>query len=121
MDQLEFERYIVRTMLQGSFSHRRVVVPTAVLPDIRYDGDGHNLEKGKTEGRCKLEGCHKTHCIRLHVLEVQQTLHQKCFTAFRSVASSDEPMNSQDFYKFYANGSEWLQILVNFSDTSKNY
>ena len=57
----------------------------------------------------------------VHVLEVPQTLHQKCFTAFRSVASSDEPMNSQDFYKFYATGLKFLSIfLIHRKITSEN-
>jgi Transposase IS4 len=79
LDQLEFLRYIVRTLLQGSVSSRRAVSRT-ILPDIRYDGVGHKLDKGKTEGRCKFEGCGKN--TMYMCLKCNKRLHQKCFPAY---------------------------------------
>lgn len=83
LDQLEFVRYVVRTLLQATFTSR-LVAPRSILPDIRYDGAGHNLEKGKTEGRCKLEGCGKNTMYMCG--KCNKRLHQKCFSGYHILA-----------------------------------
>lgn len=57
-----------------------VAVPRSVLPDIRYEGEGHILDKGKTEGSGKLEGCGKN--TRYMCVKCKKLLRHKCFTAF---------------------------------------
>lgn len=79
MDQLEFLRYVVRTLLQGSFRHTSVL-PRDVIASVRFDEDGHNLVKAPMQGRCKLKGC-GTHTYYM-CQKCSQRLHQKCFDRF---------------------------------------
>ena len=79
MDQLQFLRYIVRTLLQGQFS-RAPMMPRQVIRDIRYDGINHTLIKGPSQGRCKMPGC-GTHTW-YQCGKCNTRLHQKCFASY---------------------------------------
>lgn len=78
LDQLEFFRYIVRSLLQATFVS--TPVPKRILPDVRYDGKDHIMTKAASQGRCKLEGCRSHTWYQCG--KCDQRLHQKCFVLF---------------------------------------
>ncbi|XP_041364180.1 piggyBac transposable element-derived protein 3-like [Gigantopelta aegis] len=79
---LVFLRYIVRILLKQVTTKRCLGTPRSVLPDILYDGAGHNQDKTSKEGRCRL--CGKNTFYRC--VKCNQLLHQKCFFPYHSRA-----------------------------------
>ena len=79
MQQLHFRRHVVRTLLQIQASSRAQspAVVRSVLPDIRFDGVGHSLQK-ISEGRCR--ACQKNTTYKCG--KCNQRLHQKCFAEY---------------------------------------
>lgn len=80
MDLLSFLRYVVRSLLQGSYRQQRALLSRQVLPDVRYDGHDHNIVKGSSEGRCRKEGCGKN--TMYMCVKCNKRLHQKCFALY---------------------------------------
>lgn len=81
MAQLDFRRYVVRTLLQAQTASCSQTPSTQrnVLPDIRFDGIGHSLQK-VSEGRCR--ACQKNTTYKCG--KCNQRLHQTCFTSFHT-------------------------------------
>ena len=80
LSQLDFLRYICRSLLKCEVRQARPGPQGDPVPDVRFDNIGHSCTKAVREGRCKQ--CKKNTFFCCHKCNVK--LHQKCFFTFHT-------------------------------------